>query len=115
MFFMMQQHDFFMNKETDLINKIVQIIIETAHPLKIFLFGSYARGDENENSDLDFLVIKDSTEPRHLRAKEIRSKLRGLKFPVDIIVYTPDEFAKWDKIPQSFANTILAEGKVLYG
>ncbi len=104
-----------MNTHIDLINKIVQIIIETAHPLKVILFGSYARGDENENSDLDFLVIKETTEPRHLRAKEIRCKLRGLKFPIDIVVYTPDEFSKWDKIPQSFANTILTEGKVLYG
>jgi len=104
-----------MNTHIDLIKKIVQIIVETAHPVKIILFGSFARGEENENSDLDFLVIKETSEPRHLRAKEIRRQLRGLKFPIDIIVYTPEEFSVWDKIPQSFANTIMTEGKVLYG
>ncbi|MBN1604451.1 MAG: nucleotidyltransferase domain-containing protein [Chitinispirillaceae bacterium] len=104
-----------MNIHIDLIKKIVQIIVDTAHPVKIILFGSYARGEENENSDLDFLVIKETSEPRHLRTKEIRRQLRGLKFPIDIIVYTPEELSEWDKIPQSFANTIMAEGKVLYG
>ena len=41
-------------------NKVTETIVDAVHPLKVILFGSFARGEESENSDLDFLVIKDS-------------------------------------------------------
>ena len=41
------------------IKKAVDRLVEVAHPQKIYLFGSYARGDAREQSDLDFLVVEE--------------------------------------------------------
>jgi predicted nucleotidyltransferase len=51
-----------------LVGEIVRRIVETIHPKKILLFGSRARGDARPESDIDLLVIADSTEPRYRRS-----------------------------------------------
>lgn len=98
-----------------IIDKVTEIIVDAVHPLKVILFGSFARGEETEDSDLDFLVITESDLPRPLRAREIRRRLRGLKFPVDVVVYTPQEVREWEKVPSSFVHTVLHEGRAVYG
>ena len=72
------------------ISNIVKRIATNTHPDKIFLFGSYATGQANEDSDIDLLVVKDTLEPRHKRSIEIQRLLKGSKLPVDILVYTND-------------------------
>ena len=99
----------------ELISRITRIIVDTAHPRKVILFSSYARGEQDENSDLDFFVIADSDKPRPKRSLDIRKGLRGLKCPVDIIVYTPDEARQWEHVPQSFVHTVFKEGITVYG
>ena len=73
------------------ISEIVSKIALGYEPDKIILFGSYATGNTNENSDLDLLVIKDSDLPRPLRAVQVRKLLYGAMIPMDLIVYTPRE------------------------
>jgi predicted nucleotidyltransferase len=98
-----------------LIEKVTSTIVDAAHPRKVILFGSFARGEQTENSDLDFLVIQESNLPRPLRAREIRRRLRGLKFPVDVLVYTPEEVREWENVPSSFVHAVMTEGRVVYG
>ncbi len=102
--------------QDDKINLIKNIIIEKLNPEKIILFGSYAKGVQDENSDLDILiVIKDSNEPRFKRARGIRKNLWGITdIPKDILIYTSDEINYWLKIPFSFIYTIINEGKKIY-
>lgn len=68
-----------------LLETIVQRILEVAQPEKIILFGSYARGDATEDSDIDILIIQPSDLPRYKRSTPIRLALRGL-FPSKDIV-----------------------------
>ena len=98
----------------DKINQIVKIIIEKYTPDEIILFGSYAKGTPQDDSDLDLLVIKDVDLPRHKRAVEIRKYLRGIATPLDIIVYTKREIEKWKNLKTSFIFNALEEGKPLY-
>ncbi|MDH5721693.1 MAG: nucleotidyltransferase domain-containing protein [Spirochaetia bacterium] len=98
----------------DKINQIVKIIIEKYMPDKIILFGSYAKGAPQKDSDLDLLVIKDVDLPRHKRAVEIRKYLRGISTPLDILVYTNSEIKKWKDLKTSFISNALEEGKPLY-
>jgi len=93
---------------------IVRRIVETVQPEKIILFGSRARGDARPISDFDFLVIKESNEPRHRRDVPLYVALAGLSVAVDVMVYTPDEVEEWSAVPQAFVTTAVREGKVLY-
>ena len=91
-------------------------IIEKANEygvLAVILFGSRAKGKERETSDIDICVIAETDKKRRLAATlcaEIDSEL-----PIDVIVYTPAEWAECIKDETSFASVILKEGKLLYG
>ena len=74
------------------IDSIVHKIATNYQPEKIILFGSYANGNPNDDSDLDFCVIKETSQKIHARSLEIRKILRPLSVPVDIFVFTPAEF-----------------------
>lgn len=98
------------------ISKIVHEIRNDYSLEKIILFGSYAYGQPEEDSDLDLLVVvKKSDLPRHKRAREIRKRLWGLiDTPKDILVYTEDEIEEWKEVEQAFITKIMNQGRVLY-
>lgn len=98
------------------LEQIVRRIVEVAHPQKIVLFGSRARGEHRSDSDLDLLVIQESSEPRWERTVSLYRALAGLSLGVDkdIVVYTPEEVEEWRDASLHFVTTALREGKVLY-
>ncbi|MBN2376640.1 MAG: nucleotidyltransferase domain-containing protein [Sedimentisphaerales bacterium] len=101
------------NKEIAMIrDRIVQLY----QPDKIILFGSHCRGDANEHSDIDLLVISDREKdlPRCKRGLEVRLQLSEFKTPKDILFYTHADVQRWKSVPQAFINTIMSEGDVLY-
>lgn len=77
------------------------------------MFGSYARGDFNPNSDLDLLVIED-VEFLRQESVRLRQALRGLLFPVDIVVATPEQIERHRNTIGLIYRSALREGKVLY-
>jgi len=81
---------------------------------KIILFGSYAKGNYNEDSDIDLLIVKDTIEPRHKRSIEMQRLLKGSKLPVDILVYTNDEFDREKSNHYSFVNSAISGAKLMY-
>jgi len=100
--------------DAQLIQEVVNRIVEAAHPEKIVLFGSRARGNPRPDSDLDVLVIADSREPRYRRSAPLYGALSDVLVPMDIIVYTRGEVEEWQAVPQAFVTTAIREGKVLY-
>ncbi|MFP5041151.1 nucleotidyltransferase domain-containing protein [Parasediminibacterium sp. JCM 36343] len=96
------------------INEIAEIIIKASDPDKLILFGSYANGNPTVDSDLDFLVIKESTLPRMQRSYETRMALIGSQVPLDILFYTPSEFDLEANSPYSFLKSAIPTSKVLY-
>lgn len=96
------------------IREIVNIITAGFNPDKIILFGSYAVGQANEDSDLDLLVIKDTDLPMHKRNIEIRKALIGTKVPLDLLVYTNREFESEKKQKYSFLCQIIDTAQTLY-
>jgi predicted nucleotidyltransferase len=96
------------------IKEVTKRIVENYRPEKVILFGSYAKGNPTVDSDLDLLVIKNSHLPRYKRGSEIRKHLRGMKIPIDLVVYTNEEIARWRDVKMAFITTAIETGVVLY-
>ena len=96
------------------INDIVDRIAIRFDPDKIILFGSYASGNPNNDSDLDLLVIKDTDLPRHKRSFDIQKSLIGSMIPMDILVYTKSEYEQEKDEKSSFLYSAIKTSKVLY-
>ena len=100
--------------DANLMDEIVHRIVKTIGPEKIILFGSRARRDAQPESDIDLLVIAESTQPRYRRAAPLYGALSDILAPMDILVYSPEEVQEWSQVPQAFVTTAIREGKVLY-
>lgn len=99
----------------DKITIIIQKLVETYQPNKIYLFGSYAWGVPTIDSDLDLMIIvAGSFEKPYRRMKPAYQALRGMKVPKDILVYTEDEFETYASEPSSLFYKIKKEGIKLF-
>jgi len=98
----------------DTLAEMTHRLIEAVDPDKIVLFGSRARGDAREDSDVDLLVIKDSDQPRHVRVMPLYRALRGLGVPKDILWVTPEEVEIYRDVVNHVVARGLREGRVLY-
>lgn len=95
------------------LQEIVRRIVEGWHPERIILFGSRARGDADERSDVDLLVIAPVTDRREA-AIAIRRRLRDLPVAKDIVVATPEEVAERGDLVGDILRPALRDGKALY-
>jgi predicted nucleotidyltransferase len=96
--------------------EITRRLAAEMEPDRIILFGSYAWGSPDEDSDLDLLVIvPHSDQPPTLRAVRAHRCLRGIPFPVDVLVKTRAEVERGSHVPASLVSEVLERGKVLYG
>ncbi|MBI2865053.1 MAG: nucleotidyltransferase domain-containing protein [Chloroflexi bacterium] len=95
------------------VNHVVDCIVHHYDPDKIIVFGSYARGDLHEGSDLDLLIVKDTPERFTDR---IGAVLRCCDFDVTVepLVYTPAELSNMVELGNDFILTALQEGQVVY-
>jgi predicted nucleotidyltransferase len=82
---------------------------------RVILFGSHARGDADERSDLDFLVIEPTVASRHEESVRLRRALRGLAVPADVIVVSEQQVDEWNGVHGTVINVALSEGRVLDG
>jgi len=96
------------------IDHAVQLLVSEAHPLRIILFGSHARGDADENSDLDFLVIEPKVTNKSQEMIRLRRALRPLRISADILVISEEEVNEWGHLPGTTLYWALREGKVLH-
>jgi predicted nucleotidyltransferase len=97
---------------------MVQTIVEEVNPRLIYLFGSCARGSYSANSDVDLLIVEDRKfGPDHGRwseLKRIRKALRPFRVPKDVIVYSRDEFERWEDSTNHVVSRAVREGKLVY-
>jgi len=96
------------------IREITQKIVKEFKPEKIILFGSYAWGEPNEDSDVDLFLVKNTRKRRVERGREVQRILWGSKIPVDVLVYTPEEIKKRLAFEDFFIEDIMQKGKILY-
>jgi predicted nucleotidyltransferase len=99
----------------ELLAYIVEKIVRNVAPQRIILFGSQARGDAGQTSDVDLLIVQDSDLSNREMRRQIEYLLWGRRFGVDLIVRRPEEVQRnVDDDNPFYTHHILEEGQVLY-
>ena len=98
----------------DKLSEITRRILSVSDPQCIILFGSYARGDFDADSDLDLMVVLENAEMPRAESIRLRRALRGVLVPVDILVSSPQQLERHRNTPGLIYREALAEGKVIY-
>jgi predicted nucleotidyltransferase len=98
----------------DRLTKAVERIVAGVSPDKVILFGSHARGDAGRDSDVDLLIVAETSLRPADRVRTVSRLLSPRPFPVDIIVRTPEEMERDLQRTDPFMREIVASGRVLY-
>jgi predicted nucleotidyltransferase len=99
------------------IDKIIPIIVSIASPDQIILFGSYARGDNTEKSDIDLLIVKRGLK----KGREIIDSIymaffeNDIGIPVDLLAIDYNRYIELNHEIGYVYKTIKEEGKIIYG
>jgi len=98
------------------IKAIVDRLVAAYKPQKIILFGSYAYGTPDRDSDIDLLIIKETDERPIDRRVAVRRLVSDARrgMPFDAIVLTPRELEQRLVVRQGFVEEIIGAGVVLY-
>ena len=99
------------------IDKIISIIVSLASPDQIILFGSYARGDNTEKSDIDLLIVKNGLK----KGRDIIGSIymaffeNKINVPVDLLAIDYYRYIELNNEIGYIYKTIKEQGKVIYG
>lgn len=98
------------------IEEIVRRLVAGYAPQKIILFGSHAHGEPDEDSDIDLLIIKETSERFIDRLHEARKVAAGSyqAVPLELLVFTPQEVSGRLAAGDQFIAEIVENGEVLY-
>ena len=89
------------------------LLIDNLQPEKILLFGSMADKRPGEWSDIDLVIVHQTSLPFYRRIKQALQLIHP-KVGVDLLIYTPAEFAKLSRERRFFRDEVIEGGKVLY-
>ena len=98
----------------DRLSTAVERLVAAAQPSRIILFGSHARGDADDHSDVDLLVVEPAVNDRYEEMVRLNRALKGLLMPVDLLVVSEQEFEHRSITPGTVEHTAHREGRVLY-
>jgi predicted nucleotidyltransferase len=87
---------------------MVERIVERSHPERVMVFGSFARGEATEDSDVDLLVLFRDLDDRRTTVTELYEAVNGMDLPKDIVAVTIAEFERY----RGVANTIYQAADV---
>ena len=98
------------------ITEITRRLVETCQPIRVYLFGSAARGDDGPDSDLDFLVVIADDAPEDvIRGGRLYRALRGIPYAADVIPWRRTDFeGRAAYVVASLPATVVREGRLLY-
>jgi uncharacterized protein len=97
-------------------NRVTAIVeaLRGFDPDKIYLFGSWAQGEQDELSDVDLFIIKETELGFLERMREAARRLPLELGAVDLLVHTPGEFERMLEASNAFALMIKEEGRLVY-
>jgi predicted nucleotidyltransferase len=97
------------------IQEVVNRAVAAAHaPSRVIVFGSYARGDADEGSDLDLMVIEREVPNKGEEMLRLNRAIGWIGKGVDVLVYSEADFERRSTVPGTAPYWARIEGKVLY-
>jgi predicted nucleotidyltransferase len=99
----------------ELIAEAGRRIAEEAPGARVIVFGSHARGDASDRSDLDLLVVEANLENAAAETVRLRRALRGLPTAIDLVVVTEAYADEWRDVRGSLVHAAMSEGRVVAG
>ena len=98
-----------------ILGEIVRRLVDAYSPLRIYLFGSKARGEDGPDSDYDLMVVVPDDAPVELQqSRRAYEALWGFGTATDVLVCTDSFFRNRSRVPASMPATVLREGKLIY-
>jgi len=99
-----------------IIRNIVRKLVVEYAPMKVILFGSHVGGSSGPDSDIDLLIIKETSERFIDRWVRVQGILTGMhpSIPLETLVLTPGEIETRLAIGDQFVSEILKKGEILY-
>ena len=106
-----------MDNNIPYIDKIIPIIVSLASPDQIILFGSYARGDNTDKSDIDLLIVKKGLKNGRKIIGSIYMAFfeNEIAVPGDLLTIDYDRYIELNNKIGYIYKTIKEEGKLIYG
>jgi uncharacterized protein len=96
------------------LDRIVERIVAMYDPDTIYLFGSYAKGNMTQQSDLDFIVVKRTNLPLPMRGRDVVAILAEVPVDIDLIFLTPEELELECRAEHSLIGIVLPSAVMLY-
>jgi uncharacterized protein len=95
---------------------VIERLIAEYRPLRVILYGSFASGEADADSDIDLLIVKETSARFLERWTEVLRIVSGLHrgIPVEPLVLTPAELERRVRAGDQFIAEVLARGQILY-
>jgi len=102
------------SRTEELISKVSEVLVEAAHPKRIILFGSRARGDSRNDSDFDVMVVQEQPADRLQEMVRLNHLLRKFDAAIDLLVVSEERFQYWRDTPGNVYHEAASQGRTLY-
>jgi uncharacterized protein len=109
-----RRHGTNLDRHPEKLSEAVRRLVDAAHPRRIILFGSHARGNAGPDSDLDLMLLQDEVKDPAAESVRLRRVLKGLIMGVDLLAVSRAEFDYWRDTPGNVFFEAANAGKVLY-
>ncbi len=96
------------------IQRAVELLQKAAPGSTVIVFGSCARGDITEDSDLDLLVVKPTVDDQWEEMVRLRRAMRPIRIAADVIVVSKETFDQWADTPNTLLYEAAREGRVFH-
>ncbi len=97
-----------------IVAKLTSVLVQAAHPKRIILVGSQARGDAATHSDFDIMVVEEHPPNRFAEMVRLNRLIRSFDIAVDLLVVSDEKFQYWRDTPGNVYYEAANEGQVLY-
>ena len=97
-----------------ILDAAARLAAAASSPARVIVFGSYARGDADENSDLDLLVIEREVRDKANEYMRLHRAVGSIGVGVDVVVLSRDDFDRRSQVPGTLPYWAQKEGRVLH-